>query len=130
MRTQMPDQRVRFSSKVDPVGLELTADPEMIEQVLINLLLNAFHAVRSASDGAVELFSFLDKQGHVIIDVKDNGPGISDEVKEKIFIPFFTTKKDGSGIGLSLSKEIIRLHRGGIHVHSAPGSGSVFRIVF
>ena len=74
--------------------------------------------------------SFLDKQGHVVIDVKDNGAGIQDEVKEKIFIPFFTTKKEGSGIGLSLSKEIMRLHKGSIHVHSQPGDGTILRLVF
>ena len=130
MRTQMPGSQVRFSSNVDPVGLELTADPEMIEQVLINLLLNAFHAVGTKQDGAVGLTSFLDKQGHVVIDVKDNGAGIQDEVKEKIFIPFFTTKKEGSGIGLSLSKEIMRLHKGSIHVHSQPGDGTILRLVF
>lgn len=130
MRTQMPDYKVRFSSSVDPATLELTADQEMMEQVLINLLLNAFQAVRQKPDGAVKLESFLDKQGHVIVDVIDNGNGIPEEVKEKIFIPFFTTKKDGSGIGLSLSKEIMRLHRGAIHVHSASGEGTMFRLVF
>jgi len=130
MRTQMPEHHVRFSSKVNPATLELTADQEMMEQVLINLLLNAFHAVRNKSDGAVALSSFLDKKGHVIIDVNDNGPGIPEEVKEKIFIPFFTTKKEGSGIGLSLSKEIMRLHKGSIHVHSQPGDGTIFRLIF
>ncbi len=130
MRTQMPDHRVQFSSNVDPATLELTADQEMIEQVLINLLLNAFHAVRQNPEGAVRLASFLDKRGHVIIDVIDNGPGIPEDVKEKMFIPFFTTKKEGSGIGLSLSKEIMRLHRGAIHVHDANEGGTVFRLVF
>jgi len=126
----VPSSRLNVDTERDPVGLELTADPEMIEQVLINLLLNAFHAVGTKPDAAVGLTSFLDKQGHVVIDVKDNGAGIQDEVKEKIFIPFFTTKKEGSGIGLSLSKEIMRLHKGSIHVHSQPGEGTILRLVF
>jgi signal transduction histidine kinase len=130
MRMQVPDETVRFTSEVEPANLEVTADPELLEQVLINLLLNAIHAVRQIPDGAVRMKSFLDKQGHVIIDVIDNGTGIPDEVKEKVFIPFFTTKKDGSGIGLSLSKEIMRLHKGSIHVHSQAGEGTVFRLVF
>ena len=95
---------------------------------LINLLINAIQAVGKKADARINLNAFLNNQGRVIIEVEDNGPGIPDEVKEKIFIPFFTTKKDGSGIGLSLSRQIMRLHRGTINVNSIPGKKTVFTL--
>ena len=65
-----------------------------------------------------------------MIEVKDNGPGIPKEVQEKIFVPFFTTKKEGTGIGLSLSRQIMRMHRGSISVHSTPNEETVFALHF
>jgi two-component system nitrogen regulation sensor histidine kinase NtrY len=130
MRARMPGIAVRFSMDVDPESLELTADPELIEQILINLLLNALHAVHDQPSGVITLRSGLDERGRVIVEVMDNGPGISEEAREKIFVPFFTTKEEGSGIGLSLSKEIMRLHKGSIQFHSLPGKETVFRLTF
>ncbi len=72
----------------------------------------------------------LNERGRVLVQVLDNGPGIPAETIDKIFIPFFTTKKGGSGIGLSLSRQIMRLHHGMIHVHSAPGAPTVFTLTF
>ena len=111
-------------------GLELTADPELVDQVLINLLVNATHALEARADARIELSARLDGRGHVLIEVADNGPGIVEEAMEKIFIPFFTTKQDGSGIGLSLSRQIMRLHRGNISVRSEPGEATVFTLKF
>ncbi len=115
---------------VEPETLELTADPEQIEQVLINLLLNAMQALEGRPDPRVELTSQMDGRGRVSIQVRDNGPGILDEVQERIFIPFFTTKQDGSGIGLSLSRQILRLHGGTINVQSRPDEETVFTLRF
>jgi two-component system nitrogen regulation sensor histidine kinase NtrY len=130
MKTQTPGRGVQFHSRVDPVSLELTADPELVEQVLINLLLNALHAVEDRPNGEIRMEAGLDERGRVVVEVIDNGPGISEEAREKIFVPFFTTKQEGSGIGLSLSKEIMRLHKGSIQFQSDPGKRTVFRLTF
>ncbi|RIK59163.1 ATP-binding protein, partial [candidate division KSB1 bacterium] len=121
---------IAFHARIEPVSLELTADPELIEQVLINLLLNAMQAVHEQRNARIDLNAQLDERGRVVIQVKDNGPGIIAEAREKIFIPFFTTKKGGSGIGLSLSRQIMRLHRGTIGVSSEPNVATVFTLRF
>ncbi len=130
MKTQIGDNGVNFETTVDPESLELTADAEMVEQVLINLILNAIDAVKNRHDGRIKLLSKMDERGRVIIQVIDNGIGIEEDVLEKIFIPFFTTKEQGSGIGLSLSKQIMRLHRGTITVQSKKGVETVFNLRF
>ncbi len=130
MKTQIGDNGINFETQVDPESLELTADAEMVEQVLINLVLNSIDAVKYKHDGKIQLNSKMDERGRVIIQVIDNGPGIDEDVMEKIFIPFFTTKEHGSGIGLSLSKQIMRLHRGTITVQSNKGETTVFTLRF
>ena len=130
MGDQLTAASISFRSRVDPPSLELTADPEQIEQVLINLLRNAIEAAQGKPDACVELRAELDSRGRVEIEVEDNGPGITEEAQEKIFVPFFTTKENGSGIGLSLSKEIMRLHRGSIHLSSKPGERTLFSLRF
>jgi two-component system nitrogen regulation sensor histidine kinase NtrY len=130
MKTQIGDNGIHFETSVDPESLELTADAEMVEQVLINLVLNSIDAVKIRHDGKIQLTSRMDERGRVIIQVIDNGPGIDEDVLEKIFIPFFTTKEHGSGIGLSLSKQIMRLHRGTIAVQSKKGEETVFTLWF
>jgi two-component system nitrogen regulation sensor histidine kinase NtrY len=97
---------------------------------LINLMLNSLEALKGAGDGKIRLRSRLDERGRVAITVADNGVGITDEVREKIFTPFFTTKKEGSGIGLSLSRQIMRLHRGNISVKSIPNESTAFTLRF
>lgn len=130
MRPQVDKKAIDFQVKVVPQSLELTADPELVEQVLINLVLNAVEAVSSQEDGRVELTAGLNDKGRVTIQVSDNGPGMSREVQEKIFVPFFTTKKGGSGIGLSLSRQIMRLHHGSISVQSEPLVKTIFTLRF
>ncbi len=115
---------------VSPSGLEVTADEELIEQVLINLIKNAIYALAATENPRIELKAFLDRRGLVAVQVIDNGPGILVDVIEKIFVPFFTTRKDGSGIGLSLSRQIMRLHGGTITAHSQPGVQTVFTLRF
>lgn len=130
LQANIKEKGIRFRTNVDPQSLELTADPELIEQVLINLLLNALFAVGGQKKAKIDLHSQLDGRGRIIIQVKDNGPGIAPENLEKIFIPFFSTKEQGSGIGLSLSRQIMRLHRGSITVHSELQKGTVFTLRF
>ena len=130
MQSNIKENSILFTASVDPETLELTADPELTEQVLINLMLNAFQAVEGRKNAKIELNGLMDGRGRVIIQVVDNGPGIPHENMEKIFIPFFSTKEEGSGIGLSLSRQIIRLHNGSIGVHSEPNVQTIFTLRF
>lgn len=127
---ELKNAGIEFTKSIHPEFLEITADAEMIEQVLLNLLLNAKHALKNTPNPKIDLVPYMDERGKVIIKVEDNGPGISEEVQEKIFIPFYTTKKDGSGIGLSLSRQIMRSHGGNIRVNSIVGKGSAFILRF
>jgi signal transduction histidine kinase len=110
-------------------SMELAADQELIEQVLINLVQNAGYALNGQKEGKVVLSARTDHWGHTLIDVTDNGPGIPKEVQDRIFIPFFTTRKEGTGIGLSLSRQIMHLHGGTISVKSVPQQ-TVFSLRF
>lgn len=130
MQDHMSSADVSFSSRVEPVSLELTADPELIEQVLINLLRNAVEAVTGRTARRITLNGRIGESGRVLIEVSDSGPGISKDVQDKIFVPFFTTKPNGSGIGLSLSRQIMRLHRGSISVTSDSGMETKFTLRF
>jgi signal transduction histidine kinase len=108
----------------------LQADTHLMEQVLINLVLNAAKAVRDRENPQIQLVAKQDEHERVVLEVIDNGTGIPPEVIDSIFIPFFTTHKDGSGIGLSLAKQIMHLHKGSIQVQSVEKEGSVFRLQF
>jgi two-component system, NtrC family, nitrogen regulation sensor histidine kinase NtrY len=123
-------QGITFRAEVEPPSLELTADPDLTEQVLINLLLNAMEALIGSQEPNIQLSARMSERGRVVIGVSDNGPGIAAEAREKVFIPFFTTKKEGSGIGLSFSRQVMRLHGGTIAFHSQPGSGTLFTLYF
>jgi two-component system nitrogen regulation sensor histidine kinase NtrY len=130
----LEDEFTRCSTElaihVEPESLQLTADEQLMEQVLINLVKNSLHALSGRSDGQIKLIGMLNKRGRVTLQVTDNGKGILQDVLDKIFIPFFTTKPSGSGIGLSLSKQILRLHNATITAHSEPGKETVFTLTF
>lgn len=113
----------------DP-DLQFQADTNLVEQVLINLVVNAIEAVKDSNEPRIVLSAFVSSARKTIIKVTDNGSGMPEEVIEKIFIPFFSTKKSGSGIGLSLCKQIMMLHRGTIQVQSVEGEGSAFLLQF
>jgi two-component system nitrogen regulation sensor histidine kinase NtrY len=110
--------------------LEFEADPDLLEQVLINLLLNAFDAVKDVQNPKVVLSAESSIAGKVTIKVGDNGHGIKPEHLDKIFVPFFSTKKTGSGIGLSLCKQIMVLHKGNIQLQSKEDEGTVVSLIF
>ncbi|MFH1070294.1 MAG: ATP-binding protein [Candidatus Glassbacteria bacterium] len=130
MRRQAEEKSIELRSSVEPQSLELTADPELIEQVLINLVLNSIQALEGRPGGWIELNARIDSGSRTVIQALDNGPGILEEVKDKIFIPFFTTRQEGSGIGLSLARQIMRLHHGTISVQSRPNELTVFTLKF
>ncbi len=130
MKGQLTEADIETTITVDPKTLEVTADRGLIEQVLINLVLNAIQALTETPQGKIALSACLNERGRVVITVTDNGPGIEDDVREKIFTPFYTTRKEGSGIGLSLSRQIMRLHKGNISVQSTPGEKTVFMLRF
>ena len=122
--------KINFSSKIEQENLELTADPDLIEQVLINLIANSINAISNNSEPCIQLIGKFDNRGNITIQVIDNGSGIPEDLQEKIFIPFFTTKKEGSGIGLSLSRQIMRIHKGSISVSSIPNKETIFTLRF
>jgi two-component system nitrogen regulation sensor histidine kinase NtrY len=113
----------------DP-DLSLDADTNLVEQVLINLVVNAIEAVKERPDPRIVLSANQALNNKVILKVADNGTGMSMELLDKIFIPFFSTKKSGSGIGLSLCKQIMMLHKGNIQVQSVEGEGTAFLLSF
>jgi len=130
MESKLKEKGIQLHWFVDPQSLELTADPGLIEQVLINLFLNAGDALEDREKPRIEMTACLNESGRVVISFKDNGKGIVKEALENIFIPFFTTKKKGSGIGLSLSRQILKLHHGTISVQSTSNKGTVFTLKF
>jgi len=112
-----------------PEDLTIEADFAQIEQILINLIKNSFEALTDNSKGTIQLKAFCTDES-AIIQVEDDGSGISSDIIEDIFVPFYTTKKSGSGIGLSLSKQIMQNHNGTISVNSTTEKGSVFTLRF
>lgn len=130
LEPKIKEQKVTFRVSVIPADLKLTADSDLIEQVLINLLINSLHAVREVDKPRISILATMGVNNRVTLSVSDNGYGIKPDVMEQIFIPFFTSKKEGSGIGLSLSREIMRLHKGSISVKSKPFSDTTFLLQF
>jgi nitrogen fixation/metabolism regulation signal transduction histidine kinase len=130
MEKQFEEASIQLQTSIDPETLELTCDADQIEQVLINLTKNAVEAVEARKNAEVDIAARMDGQGRTVLQIADNGPGIQPDALEKIFIPFFTTKKEGSGIGLSLSKQIMRLHRGTLGVTSKPDEKTIFTLRF
>lgn len=123
-------RNINFSYSIEPSDLELTADPDLVEQVIINLVMNSISALSSTPSPTITLFGKLDSRSGTLIQIMDNGHGIPEELQDKVFIPFFTTRKEGSGIGLSLSRQIMRAHKGSITVRSVPHEETVFTLRF
>jgi two-component system nitrogen regulation sensor histidine kinase NtrY len=129
MTPQLAAQSIELLTSVEPLDLCLrAADAHLLEQVLINLVINAAHALRQQPQPRIQLRARSGQEGRVILEVADNGSGIPAEVLDSIFIPFFTTQPGGTGIGLSLAKQIVHLHQGSIRVQSKPGEGTTFRL--
>lgn len=129
-RRDLADRNIQLKLSVYPEDLTLSADKNMIEQVLINLLRNAIQSFDDQENKVIEIKASVNEKSRPVLSVKDNGTGIEPEAMEKIFIPFFTTKKTGSGIGLSLSRQIMRQHQGTLTVKSTVGKGTEFFMRF
>ena len=130
MKEEMQNHNIQCHTFVTPENLELSADEQLIEQVLINLLKNAIQALENTENPVIEVKAHTDLNGKIVIQMTDNGQGILPEVLDKVFVPFFTTKPKGSGIGLSLSRQILRLHGGTLTAHSEPDVETVFTLKF
>jgi nitrogen fixation/metabolism regulation signal transduction histidine kinase len=129
MKTELKKTSINFRVECSSEYLTIQADLEMIEQVLINLLKNAIEALGETEQPALELIGRYDGSA-VLIEVIDNGQGIIKEAIDHIFVPFYTTKRTGSGIGLSLSRQIMQMHNGSITVESEPEIRTVFTLRF
>lgn len=125
---ECPHTGVVFSSTVQPGELDVYADRDLLEPVLINLLRNAWQAC--GDGGAVRLQGRLNRRNNVIIEVADNGPGVPDSLGRKIFVPFFTTKETGSGVGLALARQVMIAHGGFIRVTNNEDGGATFSLTF
>ena len=121
---------IALECQTQPTDLIVRADAEQIEMVLINLIKNAIEALAGQENAAIVIRGGRDNNQHAVIEVTDNGTGIIPEALEKIFIPFFTTKKTGSGIGLSLSRQIMQMHGGMLKVVSEVNQGTTFTLRF
>ena len=119
---------IKVESEIDPVSLEITVDQALFEQVFINLILNSIEALADVKDPVVLIRVGRSPKQAVKITITDNGKGIRSEDIGNVFVPYFTTKANGSGLGLSICRNIIDQHKGQISVKSVPGSGTVFTI--
>ena len=129
-RKELMEKNIRLEITVYPEDLTISADKNMVEQVIINLLKNAIQSFEDQTDKQISLKAYLTEKSRPVIAIRDNGTGIDPEALEKIFIPFYTTKKTGSGIGLSLSRQIMRQHQGTLTVKSTVGKGTEFLMRF
>jgi len=121
-RPELEQQGIRIEVVVERAHDTVRADFHQLEQVLINLIRNAQDALAGKSDAHIELRSSRDARDRVMIQVTDNGPGIAPELREKIFVPFFTTRAGGTGIGLALSRQLVRLNQGSLTADGTPGA--------
>lgn len=130
MLPSLENKNIDLNFELENADISIEMDTYLIEQVLINMILNAVQACKDRKNSKIILSAQKNIHGHPIIKIHDNGKGIPDEIIDDIFIPFFSTKKNGSGIGLSLCKEIMLLHKGKIQIKSVEGKGTVFSLVF
>ena len=128
------ENNIETTIKIFPKDLKVLADPDLIDQVLINLLLNAIDALSETKNKDIKpritIVASVNLNNRTTIEIADNGKGIKQDLLDKIFMPFFTSKKKGSGNGLSLSRQIMQMHKGSITVRSKFDEGAVFTMIF
>ena len=127
VKEELEAAHIHLFVMVNPPGLSLEADEKLLEQVMINLINNSRHALAGAKNPEIQISARIDHD-QALIEVRDNGSGIPEDTIGSIFIPFFTTRAEGTGIGLSLSRQIMRLHGGNISVKSRPGIETIFTL--
>lgn len=123
------DKQIQFRMHLEDKELQLLADRGQVEQILINLVKNALESLQDSSGGIIELRAYYDAL-RTFIQVEDSGPGIHEGISNQVYIPFFSTKKNGTGIGLSLARQIMNYHDGSIHYSSAPSERTIFTLTF
>lgn len=126
---ELTKRKIDLKTSASIEGMTIYADRKMIEQVIVNLIKNSLDALELITKPIIKISAIIENEKK-IIEIADNGKGIPGEILDNIFIPYFSTKEGGSGIGLSLSREVMRLHKGEINVVSYAGEGSKFRMVF
>ena len=127
LRFELQRKSIRLETRFSEIPV-ITSEPNKLKQVVNNQVMNAVHAL--CGEGRVVLETGINQQGNLELLIKDDGPGISAELQEQVFAPFFTTKPEGEGTGLGLyiCQNIIREHGGTISLESQPGAGTLFRI--
>ena len=126
MEDEIRSNNIQVVIELGVEKMELNADENLVSQVLINLIRNSIQALSNSNNKTIILSADRSNDGEIEIKVIDKGPGISEESIEQIFVPFYTTKEKGSGIGLSISRQIMNIHKGAIKVQSVPGERNSF----
>lgn len=130
LKHKIKESHIDITYSCFPDDISILADKSLIEQALINILLNAVEALENISNPQINIQVYSNEKNQTLIAISDNAKGIKKEILENIFVPFYTTKRNGSGIGLSLSKHIMLLHKGNLTVKSVPGEGSTITFIF
>ncbi len=129
-RAEWHDDRVVLATTVEPSGLYVYADRDLLEPMLLNLLRNAWQATQGLDRPTIDLQARLNRRGNTVIEIIDNGPGVPEENSRKIFVPFFTTREGGSGVGLALARQVMIAHGGYIRLSQGKSGGAVFTLTF
>ncbi|MGY6741231.1 MAG: sensor histidine kinase [Cecembia sp.] len=130
LKEDLSKSDIQLICELSPPDLEVIGDQDLIQMILINLIKNGKEAMGNSTNRTILLKAGMDSHSRPFIQVIDHGEGIVPEALEKIFVPFYTTKKSGSGIGLAISRQIMNLHKGNLEVSSIPGEQTVFTLVF
>ncbi|MGH6890112.1 MAG: sensor histidine kinase [Rhizomicrobium sp.] len=130
LAAELAARGIALAAKVEPDTLEIVADAELLDQALINLLRNAMEALAARTDGHIKLGAFRDVENRVVVCVRDNGAGVAPDLRDTVFVPFFTTKRDGSGIGLTLARQIAAVHGATLELCDTEGGGATFQLRF
>lgn len=130
LASDLAAREIQLTASVEPETQEIAADADLLDQALINLVRNAIEALRDVPSGHITLSARRHPDGRVVIAVADNGPGIAVDQRDKIFVPFFTTKRQGSGVGLTLVRQIATAHGATVDVSQTPGGGATVSLRF
>lgn len=133
IESQLLKNKISLIQTITPETLELEADADLVEQLLLNLLQNAQQAISGQNanqEAKIELTARLNKRGFVLIELGDNGPGVAEEVADEVFMPFYTTKAKGSGVGLALTRQIMIAHGGNVSLSKSKWGGAKFSLIF